>query len=445
MKGNSRLRQLVSFGVVATIMLALAACSGDYPNTTFAPKSDLTRSIDFLWDRLLLLGTIVFVLVELALIYVVIRYRARGNETKKPPQTHGNAFLEITWTAIPAFILLFIAIPTVRTILETQSKVAAGALEIEVIGHQWWWEFKYPEYKIVTANEIYIPTGRTVNFKLTSNDVIHSFWIPQLAGKRDAVTNRTNYIWFTPDSALGPSVWNGFCTEYCGASHAKMRFRVFTVKPDQFQSWVAGQQKPAAIGAVASTATPGTPTPPQSGVGPAGGAAPAVPRPAGAMVPGADSFPAPAPNGASVASLASGYSFPQNQPEFEYARPNSTIPGGLTFTKGLTGNAARGMQAYNGAACIGCHAIAGNPMSVGIVGPNLTHFGSRATIGAGSFPNTPAYLALWIKNTRAMKPGVLMPTLGKNEYDPQLKKPVTTGGLDDQQIADIVAYLTSLK
>ena len=390
MKGNSRLRKLASFGFMAVVMLTLAACAAEYPNTTFEPKSEIGRAIDFLWDRLLLLGTIVFVLVEGALIFVMIRYRKRPTDTAKPPQTHGNAVLEIIWTLIPAFILLFLAVPTVRTIFQTQAKVPAGSLEIEVIGHQWWWEFKYPEYNITTANEIYLPTGRTVNFKMTSKDVIHSFWIPQLSGKRDLMANRTNYIWFTPDSSLGPSVWNGFCTEYCGASHAKMRFRVFTVKPDQFQSWVAGQQKPA---------------------------------------------------GASIAS----YSFPQNQPEFEYAKPNSTIPGNLTFSPGLTGNAARGMQVYSSNACIGCHAIAGNPMSVGIVGPNLTHFGSRSTIGAGSFPNTPAYLALWIKNTRTMKPGVFMPTLGKNEYDPQLKKPVTTGGLDDQQIADIVAYLMSLK
>jgi len=109
------------------------------------------------------------------------------------------------------------------------------------------------------------------------------------------------------------------------------------------------------------------------------------------------------------------------------------------------GNAGRGMQVYSSAACIGCHTITGNPMSMGSAGPNLTHFGSRATIGAGSFPNTPAYLALWIKNARMMKPGILMPTLGKGQYDPMLKQPVTTGGLDDQQIADIVAYLTSLK
>jgi cytochrome c oxidase subunit 2 len=419
MKGTSRLRQVASFGFVAIVMLALAACAAEYPNTTFEPKSEVARAIDFLWDRLLLLGTIVFVLVEAALIYVVFRYRRRPTDSGRPPQTHGNAVLEIIWTLIPAFILIFLAIPTVRTIFQTQAKVAAGALEIEVIGHQWWWEFRYPEYKIVTANEIYLPAGRTVNFKLTSADVIHSFWIPQLSGKRDAVTNRTNYLWFTPDSTLGPSVWNGFCTEYCGSSHAKMRFRAFTVTPDQFQSWVAGQQKPAAFGAVASPVAPSVPSP-----------APAT--------------PAPATPQASLVTAA-GYTFPQNLPEFEYAKPNSVIPAGLSFTKGLTGNPARGMQAYNGAACIGCHTIGGNPMSVGIVGPNLTHFGSRATIGAGNFPNTPAYLALWIKNTRAMKPGVLMPTLGKDQYDPILKKNVTTGGLEDQQIADIVAYLMSLK
>ncbi len=404
MKGNSRLRQLATFGLVALAVLALGACAADYPNTTFQPKSEFARSIDFLWDRLLLLGTIVFVLVELGLIFVIFRYRRRAGDTSTPPQTHGNATLEIMWTIIPAIILIFIAIPTVKTIFETQAKVAAGALEIEVIGHQWWWEFKYPEYNIVTANEIYLPAGRTVNFKLNSADVIHSFWIPQLAGKRDMITNRTNYIWFTPDSSLGPAVYNGFCTEYCGSSHAKMRFRVFTVRPEQFESWVAGQQKPAAFGAAPS-------------------AAPA----------------------AATTQLAAGYTFPEHQPEFDYARPNSTIPANLKFTKGLTGNAARGMQAYSSSACIGCHVITGNPMSLGVVGPNLTHFGSRSTIGAGSFPNTPAYLALWIKNTRAMKSGSLMPTLGRNEYDPQLKTTVTTGGLDDQQIADIVAYLMSLK
>jgi cytochrome c oxidase subunit 2 len=418
MKGFSRLRVLGTTGITIALALALAACRESYPNTTFVPHSEYGRAIDFLWDRLLLLGTIVFILIEGALIYIMIRYRRRGSD-ERPPQTHGNVIIEVIWTLIPAFILLFIAIPTVRTVFTTQAKVAAGALEIDVIGHQWWWEFKYPEYGITTANEIYLPVGRTVNFKLNSNDVIHSFWIPQLGGKRDVVTNRTNYIWLTPDSTMQPSVWNGFCAEYCGASHAKMRFRVFTVKPDQFASWVAHQRGPAVFGAKASTGAAGT----------------------------ADTVRAPVPNTVSLAStgtLPPGYIYPREQLP-DYARPHTPIPSDVTFTKGLTGNAVRGQQVYSSAACIGCHTIAGNPMSVGNIGPNLTHFGSRSTIGAGSFPNSPAYLALWIKNARAMKPDILMPTLGKNEYDPQLKTRVTTGGLDDQQIADIVAYLSSLK
>jgi len=297
-------------------------------------------------------------------------------------------------------------VPTVKTIFITQAQAAPGSLNIDVTGHQWWWEFKYPEYGITTANEIYLPAGRTVNFRLRSADVIHSFWTPQLGGKRDAVTNRTNFMWYTPDSTLPPSEWNGFCTEYCGTSHGKMRFRVFTVKPDQFASWVANQQRPAAIGAVA----------------PAKGA--------------------PATN---APSTAVAYSFPRNQPAFDYAVPHTPVPEGMTFTRGLTGNAHRGQQVFSSNACIGCHAIAGNPAAVGNIGPNLTHFGSRATIGAGSFPNTPAYLALWIKNARVMKPGIIMPTLGKDQFDPVLKTKVTAGGLDDQQIADIVAYLWALK
>lgn len=436
MNGNSRLRRMASFGMMAVLALTLAACEQAHPNTTFTPHSEYGRAIDMIWDRLLLLGTIVFVLVEAGILYIVFRYRKREGD-ERPPQTHGNVVVEIIWTLIPVFILLFIAVPTVRTIFQTQAKAVAGALQIEVIGHQWWWEFRYPEYGIITANEIYLPTGRTVNFKLTSNDVIHSFWTPQLGGKRDAVTNRTNYIWYTPDSTLQPAEWNGFCTEYCGTSHAKMRFRVFTVKPDQFQSWVENQKRPAAIGAVAPAAVTGN-QPPAGGAQPAAKpqALPAAPS-TGAQI------AANAANAPSTQAVA--YQFPENQPEFDYAKPHTPIPAGMTFTRGLTGNAHRGQQVFSTNACVGCHAIAGNPAAVGNIGPNLTHFGSRATIGAGSYPNTPAYLALWIKNARVMKPGILMPTLGKDQTDPILKQKVTAGGLDDQQIADIVAYLWALK
>ncbi|HEY6089164.1 MAG TPA: cytochrome c oxidase subunit II [Gemmatimonadaceae bacterium] len=438
MKGSDRLRRLASYGLVAALAVAAVSCNESHPNTTLVPHSDLGREIDFLWDRLLLLGTIVFILVEAVLIYVVFRYRRRENQPP-PPQTHGSTKLEITWTLIPAVILVFIAVPTVRTIFITQAQAAPGSLNIEVTGHQWWWEFRYPEYGVTTANEIYVPVGRTVNFRLRSADVIHSFWTPQLGGKRDVVTNRTNFLWYTPDSSTASNVWNGFCAEYCGASHANMRFRVFTVTPQQFDSWVAGQKMPARFGAVGPTPPAGGPIPP-----PHEGAVVTTPGGPVAATPAAQ---AAAPEvAASGASVPAGYIFPREQIP-DYAVPHAPIPAGLKFTAGLTGNAARGKQVFSSSACIGCHSIAGNPAAAGIVGPNLTHIGSRTTIAAGRFPNAAAYLALWIKNARAMKPEVLMPTLGMDEYDPVLKAKVTqaNGGLTDQQIADIVAYLTALK
>jgi cytochrome c oxidase subunit 2 len=148
----------------------------------------------------------------------------------------------------------------------------------------------------------------------------------------------------------------------------------------------------------------------------------------------------------STSAVAPGYIYPRERIP-DYAVPNAPIPGELKFTAGLTGNAHRGRQIFSSKTCIGCHAIAGNPTAVGTIGPNLTHFGSRSTLAAGLYPNTPAYLALWIKNARAMKPGVLMPSLGIDEYDRTLKTKVTAaaGGLTDQEIADIVAYLTTLK
>jgi cytochrome c oxidase subunit 2 len=473
MKGSDRLRRLASYALVIALAVVAVSCNEAHPNSTLTPHSDFGREIDFLWDRLLLLGTIAFILVEAVLIYVVFKYRRRENQPT-PPQTHGNTKIEIAWTLIPAILLVFIAVPTVRTIFITQAQAAPGSLNIDVTGHQWWWEFKYPDYGVTTANEIYLPVGRTVNFRLRSADVIHSFWTPQLGGKRDVVTNRTNYIWYTPDTTIAGDVWNGFCVEYCGSSHANMRFRVFTVTPEQFASWIAGQKMPAHLGAVASPAgaagtqgatvtTPGGTTAPSqtaqaaapsvaqqsSGTQAVGGTQPAIPRPTAPQSnPGTQTLNGVAANAsfASTGAIAPGYIYPRDKIP-EYAIPHAPPPGDLKFTAGLTGSAARGKQVFSGAACIGCHTVAGNPIAVGVLGPNLTHIGSRSTIAAGRYPNTAAYLALWIKNARKMKPDVLMPTLGMDEYDPVLKHKVTaaTGGLTDQQIADIVAYLTALK
>jgi cytochrome c oxidase subunit II len=437
MIGSHRLRRLAPLGVAAALALALAACAQSYPNSTFTPHSDLGRSIDFLWNRLMFFGTIVFVLVEGALVYIVFRYR-RKSEDVIPPQTHGHVLLEITWTLIPAAILAFIAVPTVKTIFETQAPAPANSLVIEVTGHQWWWEFHYPEYKFTTANEIYIPKGRTVDLVLRSNDVIHSFWVPQLAGKRDAIPNHTNHIWFTPDSNMATTVWNGFCTEYCGDSHGEMHFRVVTVDPAQFTSWVAHQQAPGFYSPAPAPAAPATAAAPNQLAEAAGKAAVTTTQSTNTPAPVAPTSPI-----ASPAQLAS-YVLPRAQVP-DYAIPHTPLPDEIKFDDRLAGDPAAGEKLFVGAGtCNACHTVAGNPLAVGMIGPNLTHVGSRIAIAAGMYVNDKPHLSRWIKNARIMKSGVLMPTLGKGQYDPQTKA-TTPSGLSDQQVADLVAYLQALK
>ncbi len=419
-----RLRSAAPALLVMAVLLSLSACGlTEYPNSTFNHTTDFNSSIDALWQRLVFWGTIVFVVVETALVVTIIRFRKRpgGPEAK---QIHGNAALEITWTAIPAIILVLIAVPTVKTIFETQKPAPAGALTVEVIGHQWWWEFRYPELGVVTANEVYVPVGRTVNFVLTTKDVLHSFWIPQMGGKRDLITNRTNYLWFTPSDTLKSSAWNGFCTEYCGASHANMRIRMYTVQPDEFESWARHQASAAVFNPMAAPVTP---------VAPAANARGGARQTAAAPV---DTTPAP----------ASGYVFPREQLP-AHVVPQTPIPAGITYDDALLagGDATRGAtQGFMLGGCIGCHAINGVPGAVSNVGPNLTHVASRHTIAGGLYKNDGPTLARWVKNARHMKPGSIMNTIGKGEYDPIMKTTVTAG-LDDRQIADVVAYLLSLK
>jgi cytochrome c oxidase subunit II len=414
-----RLRRAAPALLTAVALLALNACSGmeSAPNSTFNHTTDFNTAIDGLWHRLLFWGTIVFVVVEVALLYTIFRFRKRpGSAPAK--QIHGNVALEITWTAIPALILVLIAVPTVKTIFETQAPPPAGALTIEVTGYQWWWEFHYPEYGVTTANEVYIPVGRTTNFVLRTKDVLHSFWVPQMGGKRDLISNKTNSMWFTPRPDLGTNAWNGFCTEYCGSSHANMKFRLYTVQPDEFASWAAHQARPALPHDTTTAA--------------------AIPP---AMVASASSaMQAPA-----MQAPASGYVFPASDLP-EHVIPQTPIPATLRFDDALLaqGDAKRGETSFMMGGCIGCHVITGNPMALSRIGPDLTHFASRHTLGGGLFPNDDPTLARWIKNARAMKPGALMLVVGIGEYSPDLKGPVTAG-LTDAQIADVVAYLRALK
>lgn len=423
MSFNHRPRRFVAAALSAGLVLALAACAQDYPNSTFNHHTEFNTAIDFLWDRLLFWGTVVFVVVEVALIYTIFKFRHREG-APAPKQVHGNTTLEIMWTVAPALILILIAVPTVRTIFRTQAPAVPEALQVEVIGHQWWWEFHYPEYGVRTANELYIPVGRTVNLTLKTNDVIHSFWVPQLGGKRDLISNRTNYLWFTPDSSLESTVWNGFCAEFCGSSHANMKFRTYTVQPQEFERWIANQQSPAAFGAVVRPSA-------------AAAAAPAAGEGEAVQVTAADSVPA--------AAALEPYWFPEAELPV-HAVPTGRIPAALAMPEGLVGDAQRGLELYSRSTCIGCHAINGNPVSLSRIGPDLTHVGSRHTIAAGMFPNEPEFMFAWIKNSRALKPGSLMLPVGIGQRDPITGMVIgERGGLNDQQIVDIVAYLQALK
>jgi cytochrome c oxidase subunit II len=398
------------------LAVGLSACNSFTPNSIFGAHSEFGHSVDVLTRRLLYMGVIVFFLIETLLVVILVRYRERdGNREAK--QFHGNSTLEIGWTLIPAVILAFIAVPTIKTIFKTQAKAIPGALQVEVIGHQWWWEFRYPQYGIITANELYLPVGRTANFALTTKDVLHSFWVPKLNGKRDLISNHTNYIWFTPDSAY---VWNGFCAEYCGTSHAYMHFKVFTVTPSEFETWAAhqkmnaiGSAPPAAVIAKADTGKAGSARVPTA-------AAPATQTPV-----------------MNVSDTISG-TFPRAKLP-DWVIPRTPTPATLTFDQSVTGDVTRGATLFKTAPCIACHTVRGVPTAAGIIGPNLTHVGSRTTIAGGLYPNDLKHLQLWIKNAPEMKPGSLMPLFGRAE------KGATPGVYTDQQIADLAAYLSSLK
>jgi cytochrome c oxidase subunit 2 len=424
MPADFRPRRLATAALTVALASLVAGCVQN-PNSVFHSRTEFNREVGGLFELLIWLGVAVFIFTEAMLIIAMVKYRHRPGTPRQPEQVHGNTRLEILWTVIPAVVLAVIAVPTVQTIFKTQGDARADALQIEVVGHQWWWEFNYPQYGVRTANEVYLPIGRTVNFALHTHDVLHSFWIPALGGKRDLVNNRTNYLWFTPDSTT-EDAFNGFCAEFCGVSHANMRFKAFTVTPEQFASWIAHQQQPAVF-------NPG----PQ---GPAGAAQVQPPvagppqRPVGA---GATTAVIPSP-------VQAGYTGFTRERMPAYAVPRTPIPAAVTVDTSLQGDPARGAQLVSTGSCIGCHTVKGIPHMVAKTGPDLTHVGSRLTIAGGLFPNDVRHMSAWIKNSRAMKPGVTMPTMGVRQFDPVTKITLSIG-LTDQQVADIVAYLQALK
>ncbi|HUG39781.1 MAG TPA: cytochrome c oxidase subunit II [Longimicrobiales bacterium] len=351
--GISRTLRWMAPGAV----LFLAACSGEYPQTMLRPVTEYGRIQSDLWATVTWWTVGIMMVVFGALAYILVRFRARPGDPRPKP-VYGSTGLELAWTIGPAVIILFIAIPTIQAIFETQAEEPADALVIEAIGHQWWWEFRYPAEGITTANQFYMPAGRPVALRLRSADVIHSFWIPRLGGKKDVnPVVRTpegvqplhlNTIVFRPDSS---GEFLGQCAEYCGTSHAIMRMLGRVVDAEDFGRWVDDIRTPV--------------------------------EPAGEL-------------------------------------------------------AQRGRDIFMRSTCIACHTIEGTTAR-GQLGPNLTHFGDRFSIGAGLMENTQDNLAEWILRAPELKDGVLMPGArsGAGGMPPT--------GLSREDARAVAAYLVDLR
>lgn len=251
-------RTVLTGGVVAGVVAAAArgalAAEGPVhpvPNP-FAPVSPPAESILELSFLVMAIAAGIFVTVSGVLFWCVWRYRQRPGDDHEPPQVYGSNQIEWAWTIVPILIVLVLFLATARTINELQaSETPEGALKVTIIGHQWWWEIRYPELGVVTANELHLPVSteaarRATYLTLESQDVIHSFWIPQLAGKLDVVPNKRNLLWVEPQET---GTFLGQCAEYCGTQHAKMMLRVVVHEPAAFERWATAQRAAAASAA----------------------------------------------------------------------------------------------------------------------------------------------------------------------------------------------------
>lgn len=221
----------------------------DSVTNIFRPLSQPAQEIKETSFLVLVICTVIFLVVGGLLVYAIVRFRHRpGDEATEPPQVYGSNQIETAWTVLPILIVFVLILVTSRTIADIQNrKPAAGSVNATVVGHQWWWEIRYPELGIVTANELHVPAGNEGNhrptfLKLQSADVAHSFWVPQLAGKTDLIPNRENLMWIAPTE---PGTYLGNCAEYCGMQHARMLLRVVVHTPQDFERWLKEQQQPA--------------------------------------------------------------------------------------------------------------------------------------------------------------------------------------------------------
>ena len=311
----------------------LAGCRGQRAQSALHPAGPAAAEIAWFWWLLFGVCTGVFVVVCLALLFALLR----GRWSKQSTGPLGAGFIVVSGIVIPAVILVVLMFFSLGSTMAL--RMPETSVTIEVVGHQWWWEIRYPELGIVTANELHIPVGEPIKLEMTSADVIHSFWVPELHGKRDLRPGRIINFWI---QASRPGTFRGQCAEYCGLQHALMGFRVVALPPEEFAAWAARRQRP---------------------------------------------HPQPA-----------------------------------------TDQLRRGLEVFFTAKCHNCHTIRGTG-AAGKIGPDLTHIGSRQTLGAAAVVNNRGNLSGWITNPQPIKPGNLMPAT----Y------------LDPEELHPLVDYLMSLE
>src|SRR6202171_2465541 len=239
--------------IVAGILLAASLCTATPPDENlvpriFQPHPTPADSIVHLSYFVLAITGLIFLVVFSLLTYVIVKFRNTAPDDKRePPQVYGSTQIELAWTVIPILIVVVLFLATARVIHAIQdARKPAAAVEVTAIGHQFWWEFRYPAFGVVTANELHIPVSDPAHptptfLKLLSADTDHSFWVPQLAGKTDLIPNRVNEMWMDPHQT---GIFLGQCAQYCGTQHAKMLLRVSVESAEDFQAWASSQKPP---------------------------------------------------------------------------------------------------------------------------------------------------------------------------------------------------------
>ena len=321
---------------LVALALTLGACGGHSPSMLRAHGTE-SRRVAGVWWLMFGLAAGVYVIVATLIIVAIVRGRRNQEGLERGPKD--DQFIWFGGILVPVVILALLAVVTITTTQAVRA-VTPGELRINVVGKRWWWDVRYPDSGVVSANEIHVPVGRQVDISLTSDNVIHSFWVPQLAGKVDTIPGQVNHLRL---KATAAGTYRGECAEFCGIQHANMNFDVIAESPADFDRWVTRE---------------------------AGGA------------------------GTSAAS-------------------DEEAQGELVFMR---------------ESCAGCHTIKGTQAS-GTVGPDLTYFGSRTSIGALTLPNTPDNLSRWITDSQSIKPGNLMPPIA----------------LSPRDLSALVAYLEGLK